>query len=151
VGLAAAHLLAPGGDGVSLVLEVASGDELTRVTFENVDGGVTVRGGDVEERLDRQDVPVVIAEVIDLQPTGETGEGFGVTAAELDALVADGLVRMIVLRRDEADEAQAVLFAHPDLGYFAVERNEGAFEAVTVTALDVWTVLSGVVTEVLPA
>lgn len=133
-----------------LVLEAATGDELVRVTFETAGGGgVVVRGGDVEERIELQDVPVVIAEVIDLQPTGEVDEGFSLTAAELDALVADGLVRMIVLRREDADGAEAVLFAHAEIGYFAVERDERSFEAVPVTALDVWTVLTGVVTEVL--
>jgi hypothetical protein len=136
---------------VSLVLEVASGDEVTRVTFTAADGAVTARGGDVEQRLERQDVPVVIAEVIELQPTGEVDGGFALTEHELDALVAEGLVRMIVLRRDGADDAEAVVFAHPELGYFAVERSETAFEAAALTALDIWRVLSSVVTEVLPA
>lgn len=142
---------------MSLVLEVASGDDLTRVTFELADGAVTVRAGEVEERIDRSDVPVVIAEVVDLQPTGEVDQDFPLTSEELDALVADGLVRMLVLRRGETTEpdgdpgAEAVIFSHPDLGYFVAERTDESFRAVTVTALDVWTVLSGVVTEVLPA
>lgn len=141
---------------MSLVLEIASRDEQTRVTFEVLDGTVVVHAGDVEERLDPQDVPVVIAEVIDLQPTGEVDHEFALTSDELDALVADGLVRMLVLRREGLrpqvnPEAEAVIFSHPDLGYFIVERTDGSFRAVTVTALDIWMVLSNVVAEVLVA
>lgn len=141
-----------------LEVELVTGEGVTRLTVvPDGDGTARLEAGDHQETVALVEVPAIVGSLIELGPRAERDEEFSLTGEELDALVTDGLVRMLALQRRGAEVAEAVVFEHQELGFFVVAPGGEAggdgppsFEAVTIRPLDVWTIVCGTTQEVCP-